>query len=138
MTRGLTLLEVLAATVLLAMIAAAVAPALLQASLALKASPGVDHIGMSVIADTFIENPELFNLKDHNWVLEQEQIELAMPDDLQWIEIQQFTVQVQRSASTESSHAWFVFESTRDGVGGGEIACRWLALPQLSDRETSP
>lgn len=130
--RGLTLLEVLVATAILAMLAGAVVPSIAQALARLrpvaKASI-VDIADLGVVADQFIAEPEAFEKGlAASQLHEIEFKQIGWPTDEPRFE--KFTAQpiriqaIRRAGGDESeTHLWLSFSC--DGVS----VMRWVSIP---------
>ena len=128
--RGLTLLEVLIATALLAVMAAACVPVMAQAMRALAFDDSEHELeidDLARFADALLVNPESFGLKGPHELLDSREAQLEWPADLlpgRSAPIVPVQVRVLRNAdASEADHAWLVFEC--DGV----VVHRWLEIP---------
>ena len=121
--RGLTLVEVLASTVLLALIAAACTPLLRQAT-RLMCDPGhsFELFELSRLADALISDPTAFGLES---VHGQSNFEVAWSDqpDRSAVAVRLLT------ADTEDvDHAWLTFACD------GWVVSRWVPLEARDDQ----
>lgn len=120
--RGLTLLEVLFASALLALLAAAVTPLLLNVRQSLEVQPSPPlHGALQELADTFFSDPAVFGIDDMHHL---DRIELT------WAETpQREPITVRRLAAQDepTSHVWFAFES------GDSFVLRRVAAAQEKD-----
>jgi prepilin-type N-terminal cleavage/methylation domain-containing protein len=116
--RALTLIEVLAATVLLATIAAACLPVIATARehLISPKAPTISVDDLALIADELIADPASLGATD---LTAPEPFEFTLTDD------RVGTIAVRRldCADSEVRHAWVSFEA------GGASVFRWIALP---------
>jgi prepilin-type N-terminal cleavage/methylation domain-containing protein len=141
--RGLTLLEVLIAAALLAVMAAACVPAMAQAMRALHVAEtptlAVDPVDLASFADLVLEWPELFGFKQPEELLNADGQALPWPpppeppprpeafrDPLN--AAPPVTIRVLRSSGEESDHVWLSFEC--DGL----IVHRWMAIPEVKEQ----
>lgn len=109
--RGLTLLEVLAAAVLLAVMAAACLPLLHQATR--------DHYAV----DPPFEVQELAELADDVMAHRSEELQGIAHAELPWPDApDRGPVAVERLGAEGASHAWLVF------TAGPWTACRWIEV----------
>lgn len=114
--RGLTLVEVLAATVLLTVLAGACVPLMERAMRALDdpAAP-IDRFELAVLADQFMDEPAAFGMERPP---QDETIFLTWPEQLDRPPV---TVRRLRASDTDVDHAWIEFAC-------GEAAVwRWIA-----------
>ena len=110
---GLTLIETLLATALLALLASTCVPVLAEALAALRVqAPGIDIVELGLAADTLLENPESHGLAtilddDSNAVVEVPWptigIESTGPVDMP------ITVRAMSPAPESAEHTWIVF-----------------------------
>lgn len=122
--RGLTLIEVLAATVLLAVLAAAVVPMLRYATDAARQQGPIDLAQLSRAADAIIADPEQFGIDALDDVSET-QITWPSGDGGRGS-----TLVVRLMASVDvADHAWLVFswDSGTDN-SGTECVFRWVEI----------
>jgi prepilin-type N-terminal cleavage/methylation domain-containing protein len=131
--RGLTLLEVLIATALLAMMAAACVPVMAQAMRALQSHAIArqnEAIDLAQFADTVLQRPDLIGLKDSKELLDTSGREASWPSEEfpQQSHAPPVKISVLRAPEdTDAKHAWLVFEC--DEV----LVHRWLPLPATED-----
>ena len=118
--RALTLVEVLAATVLLAMLAAACMPLLQRAMRALRAPPPPDApfelFELSQLADSFLADASAFGVESPS---EQDELQLPWPEHPQRppVIVRRLTAQ-----ATEVDHTWLAFSS------GKTFIFRWVPV----------
>lgn len=132
--RGLTLLEVLAATVLLSMMAAVCVPILTSAMVALRgdSSSIADTSDLAQLAELFINDPSQFGFKDKNAVLEHQQFTIVWPkqDSLRGKANADVAVRVLRAAQPdEVTHVWLIFTCQE------QVLARWIALPKPKESQ---
>src|SRR5262245_2108848 len=131
MRRGLTLLEVLVATVLLSIMAATCLPTITQSLAALrhKDSVIVGCHDVAIAADAFLADPNKFGVKSFDEFL----VTAARPPGAGGFEFQwkaeassgdslNVAVEVLRSESPDVDHAWLLFRSQ------DQTAMRWFKL----------
>ncbi|MCH8151426.1 MAG: prepilin-type N-terminal cleavage/methylation domain-containing protein [Planctomycetes bacterium] len=118
--RALTLVEVLAATVLLAMLAAACMPMLQRAMRALGAPPPPDApfelFELARLADSFLADPSTFSAKSPS---EHDELQLPWPEHPQRPLV---TVRRLRAQDAEVDHTWLAFSS------GKTFIFRWVPV----------
>ncbi len=122
--RGLTLVEVLAATVLMAIVVAACVPILRQASQALgRPRPPLAIQPLASLADQFVAKPSAFGLES---AISEQSFEIQWPEAV----LDRPSVLVQRLERDDpaNSHAWLVFSC------GDASVVRWL--PRSEPEET--
>ena len=138
LSRGLTLLETLIATAILAMIAAACVPVIARAMVLLgpsSATPNKSTVQMadlSLVADAFMNDPSAFGI-DRKALPELEAFQIAWPEDdsahpapsTDVVE-----VKVQRATDAEVKHAWIAFNCE------DLVVLRWLALPERDPHDS--
>ena len=119
---GLTILEVLAATALLAILAATCVPLLQRVMRLTHRSPNVvGFTELSQLADAFVEDPARFGI---DAVLQQVAFELTWPEQPKRI-----VASAQLHTSPDSDHAWLLFAADDMTV------CRCI---MLDEQEESP
>jgi prepilin-type N-terminal cleavage/methylation domain-containing protein len=134
--RGLTLLEVLIATVLLTIMAATCVPVMAQAMRSLQTNEHAHLINatdLARFADSVIAHPELIGFKQQDELLKSDGVELPWP--AQWLAERAASappvrLKVLRNADPKVDHAWLVFEC--DGL----VVHRWLAVPAPKEATT--
>ena len=134
--RGLTLLEVLIATAILAVLAAAVAPLIARAGMLLLASPEsvskVDIFDLAALADAFLAEPNSFGIEETP-LHKIGQLEIEWPvndgDDHRRPPAAErsrssVTVQAMPSNDPASDHLWLAFTC------GDLTIYRWVSIPE--------
>jgi type II secretory pathway pseudopilin PulG len=127
--RGLILLEVLIATALLAMMAAACMPVMAQAMRALQIDEpprSIEMINLAHFADSVLAHPESFGFEQQSDVLNADNMELPWPAEAvttKSASVPPVRITALRGADPEVDHAWLAFEC--DGL----VVHRWLAVP---------
>jgi prepilin-type N-terminal cleavage/methylation domain-containing protein len=135
-SRGLTLLEVLASVVLLTMLAAACLPLLQKATRTIaetQAQSSSEFLVIAEFADKLLKEPATFGVSD---LAEIETLSLSWPDhpELEQITIEKFTAPMEQSGSELKEQlrgAWLKIECN------GEVVYRWIPLP-AQDLDTAP
>lgn len=131
--RGLTLLEVLISTAILAALAAACLPAIARAMALLgqtTQAPLINEADLAAAADSFLADPRRFGVEEAKPVHTIEHLRLPWPaDDLRFdarrtspgspIEIQPLHL----AGETGTDHVWLQFECD------GAVVLRWVAVP---------
>jgi len=131
---GLTMLETLIASALLAVLAAATLPLIVRSLAVLGArsnspSPDVTLADLSALADEFLEQPMRFGLANAS-LHTVDSIEINWPATfLKGLEhtgmpLPPVLVRSSRSADSDADHLWLRFEC------GGFAVRRWVALPK--------
>lgn len=128
--RGLTLVEVLAATVLLSLIAAAIVPTLARCLAVLPHQSIDDGYDIARVADAFLTDSKAFGFENEDWVLTADRFEVPWPGELSQSQIEPIQVQVIRSAAENIDHVWLAFRS------GEQAALRWMKLPPKPKGDT--
>jgi len=133
--RAMTLVEALAATVLLAVLAGACLPLMQQAMRSLREADaaGFDVRDLSLMADAFVAEPEAFTTVPFDDMTE---IEVAWPDtaDRDPVRVERL-VRVDAPATDtpddddDDDHAWLVFSC------GPFTVCRWVPIEGASEGE---
>jgi hypothetical protein len=131
--RALTLLEVLLATALLAMLAATCVPAIARAMAMLRDEPRREqqefHLAhLAMVADAFLDDPSRFGVRD-TLPHEIDAIEIGWPADSQVTSASSILVQAIQSLEAEPDHLWLHFKC--DGLA----ISRWVAIPADPDAE---
>ena len=128
--RGLSLLEVMLAAALLALITATCLPAVVRAAAALDtgdAEPTVSRAELARLADALIEAPAAFGLET---LPTSDVFEVAWPEAPGRPLV---SARRHRAASTiDDGRAWLVLTC------GDATVCRWLPPPETSDEEPVP
>lgn len=103
--RALTLVEVLAATVLLAMLAAACMPLLQRAMRGMGAPPEApfNPVELAQLADSFLADPSAFGVESPS---EQDELQLPWPEHPQRPPV---TVRRLTAQDAEADHTWLAF-----------------------------
>jgi prepilin-type N-terminal cleavage/methylation domain-containing protein len=115
--RGLTLLEVLAATVLLAILAGACVPVLQRALPALRPPQRqFELLDLARVADSVVAEPSAFGV---DAVFEANELRMGWPDHTDRPAI---TVRLLAADDSDDEHGWLVFSS------GGWTVHRWMEL----------
>jgi prepilin-type N-terminal cleavage/methylation domain-containing protein len=144
--RGLTLIEVLAGTVLLSILAVACLPLLQSASNSLTGASlpesGPDAMELGVLADAIVEKLALAGLKDEADLLNADGVQIPWPDD---VKRQAPTSTggalptavlhcLKSNADTKPSadHAWLVVECQ------GQHVARWIKISKPSESGETP
>ena len=115
--RGQTLIEVLAATVLLAILAATCMPLLQRAMRALQTTkPPFELLELAQFADSLVADPSAFGVEAPSQLAE---LQLPWPEhhDRPLITVRRLS-----TSDPESDHAWLTFS-----CGGGAVY-RWVPL----------
>jgi prepilin-type N-terminal cleavage/methylation domain-containing protein len=129
--RGLTLLETLIATAILATIAGACVPVVARAMALLRrpSEPRVGQADLSIVADAFMADPAAFGV-DHEEMPNLVSFQMAWPAGAALPPpTSSVNVRVLRAADAEVDHAWVLFECE------GTRSMRWLAVPEREDGE---
>jgi prepilin-type N-terminal cleavage/methylation domain-containing protein len=130
--RGLTLLEVLIATALLAILAVASVPVIARAMTLLNADsiPGTIQVAdLAAVADAFIAKPADFGLGEQP-LHEIDVAQIDWPEDSSIESGPAITIRALRCADgPECDHLWLVFECERLAV------CRWVFVPPAKPGE---
>ncbi len=133
--RGLTLLETLIASAILAMLAAACLPMITRAAVLLRDGRETQHtkmIDLAGAADAFMIEPERFGI-------ERDAIERFERTQFEWPVIGadsepspnlSIAVHALKSLNEDAGHCWLIFEC--EDQGGGVVS-RWLALPKRDE-----
>ncbi len=133
--RGLTLLETLIASAILAMLAAACLPMIARAAVLLRDRSEPDQtrtVDLAAAADAFMIEPERFGI-------ERDVIERFERTQFEWPVIGadsepspnlSIAVHALKSSNEEVGHCWLIFEC--EDRGGGVVS-RWLALPKRDE-----
>ena len=112
-SRGLTLVEVLAATVLLAILAATCMPLLQRAMRALQTTkPPFELLELAQFADSLLADPSAFGVEAPSQLAELQALWPEHPDR------SLITVRQLSASDPESDHAWLAFSC------GGRAVCR--------------
>jgi len=130
--RGLTLLEVLAATVLLAMIGSACAPVIAQALRHCHESPPTTtDFELNNLADQFIESPGAREMSGQNTSTPDASMELSKPGENPG---DQITVNIcsANARQINADHQWLIFECN------GRSVCRWMPLTAGDQLKATP
>jgi prepilin-type N-terminal cleavage/methylation domain-containing protein len=132
--RALTLLEVLLATALLAMLAAACVPAIARAMTMLRDDSRREqrefHLAdLETVADAFLEKTSRFGVLDVQ-PYEIDVVEFEWPADSGIASTSPIVARARRSADAEVTHLWLLFECE------GLTVSRWVAIPV--ERDTTP
>lgn len=137
--RGLTLIEVLASTALLTLIAVACVPLLGQALKSLDQESESQDIDLAKIADELLANPAKFGLDADQLAELQEETELVLPPDLQLADADsptpghvEVTAMCLRAADPQTEHGWLVIRAA------GQRAYRWLKIPKDEPKGSAP
>ena len=122
--RGLTLVEVLAATVLLAILAATCMPLLQRAMRALETiKQPFELLELAQFADSLLADPSAFGVEAPSQLAE---LQLSWPEQPDRSLI---TVRRLSASDPESDHAWLTFSC------GGRAVYRWVPLePEPEER----
>jgi hypothetical protein len=125
--RGLTFVEILAATVLLSLLVAACLPVLTESMAALGRETLLpDTVGLARVADRFLSDPAAFDVKDFS-PRETESLEIVIPEDLREPNLEVVHVKVLGLESHDVEHCWLIFGSEALAVA------RWMKLPPLEE-----
>ncbi len=115
--RALTLVEVLAATVLLAMLAATCMPLLQRAMRALdEPEAPFNPLELSQLADSFLADPSAFGVESP---CDQDELHFPWPEHPQRPPV---TVRCLTAQATEVDHTWLAFSS------GNTFIFRWVPV----------
>lgn len=128
--RGLSLIEVVAATALIAMAAAAYVPILISANRVLHEEPriGADELGL--LADAILSQPESFGLTRDQLVRKQ----TLRAHAADWRGDEPILITGLPSAKADADHVWLAF-SYRGGDERPVVVFRWLPLPEKEKRQ---
>ncbi|MCH8825290.1 MAG: prepilin-type N-terminal cleavage/methylation domain-containing protein [Planctomycetes bacterium] len=127
--RGLTLIEVLAATVLLSMLAASCIPLLRLAMTDLRhQDESFDLIELSLFVDEVLSKPTDFNL-DLEMIAQSSQHTINWPDSATGASI---IMRRLVSDNPKVDHAWLCFTSN------GQSVFRWIPVDNENDQESQP
>ncbi len=119
--RGLTLLEVLAATVLLAMLAGACVPILRRAARALNPPPtSIELRELAVLADAFMAEPSESGFAAESMPGE---FELTWPDSPDRDPV---SVEIMTTEAPNAEHLWLIFAADEWFV------LRWMKCPEAT------
>jgi hypothetical protein len=132
--RALTLVEVLAATVLLAILTGTCVPFIERAARDLAEPHGVVPIDeLGALADAVVADPEAFGIEDIRTV---DRFELAWPEapGRPAVGITMLTQETPAGGerTEEPTHAWLTFTS------GEAIVFRWIEIGAVATEEAAP
>lgn len=128
--RGLTLIEVLAATALLTILAVTCVPLLRAALGSFHHQSTSTEIDLALIADHLLQDPALFGFKDEDQLVAMDSpTDVAVPDKVaEMIELAEpisVTVTCLRATDPEIEHGWLVIRY------GDQVVPRWLKIPTI-------
>ena len=127
--RGLTLIEVLAATVLLSMLAASCVPILRLAMNDLRdQDESFDLIELSLFVDEILSDPTKFNL-DPEMIAESSEHTITWPDSATGASVIMHRL---ISDDPKADHAWLSFSCN------GQSVLRWIEIDNENDQESQP
>jgi prepilin-type N-terminal cleavage/methylation domain-containing protein len=130
--RGLTLLEVLLASAILATLAVACVPLLHESLTALvePPEPTFDLNELADVADQFLADPTRFGMADSRQLLEQGSVTITWPaskgdheDETVIPHLPPINVRCLLADDSKVDHAWALFECD------GQTIARWIAMP---------
>ena len=125
--RGLTLIEVLAATVLLSLLIAACLPVLTESMAALdRDTPLPDTFGLARISEQFNNDPDVFGVEEFS-PRDIQSLEIIVPEDFREPDLEAVQIRVVKTDAIEADHCWLVLAS------GGISIARWMKLPPLEE-----
>lgn len=131
--RGLTLLETLAATVILSLIAVACVPMLqdARASLEQPSAPACDLIELALLADAVMADPKAHGLEKSTDVAvlqwPQEMVEREPRLALRPVQVTVLTPSIDDPGRHERRHQWVSF------VCDGVVVLRWTAVEEAQE-----
>ena len=130
--RGLTFLEVLIATAILAVIASVVAPMIARAMASLSQAPSASRVevtDLGVLADAFTDKPDRFGYSGAPLhTLDHFQITWADKDKTSSMDAP-VTITSLRDTAPNADHLWLRFECEQATV------MRWVAIPPPYEQE---
>ncbi len=121
--RGLTLLEVLASTVLLSLVASACVPFLVESMAVIyPVRKAITHSELGLLADAFMADPASFGKEYPATLTSQEAFEIAGPEASGDVSLPPVTVSRLAPEAIDADHTWLIF--TCEGLS----VSRWIPL----------
>lgn len=124
--RAMTLIEVLAATVLLSVMVAACVPWLRMGDLPPQNEEQISQRELSVLADLMLADPDLFGLMITDSLGQTQPIASSMIDEVSSASV---SMRVYWSDQPEVDHGWAVFSA------GDVQVFRWIKKPDTQESE---